>query len=89
MVTTELGTCLVKDRHLHLNSLLRFLIAFDISLEILPKRRKLLVRILKDTLPSQQGDTIQAYELIIFSKLRIIYQKLEELRLRDRGDDPS
>jgi hypothetical protein len=61
------------------------LIAFDISLEILPKRRKLLVRILKDTLPSQQGDTIQAYELIIFSKLRIIYQKLEELRLRDRG----
>ena len=44
MVRTELGTCLVKDRHLHSNSLLRFLIAFDVSLEILPKRRKLLVR---------------------------------------------
>ena len=44
MVTTELGTRLVKDRHLHSNSLLRFLIAFDVSLEILPKRRKLIVR---------------------------------------------
>ena len=44
MVKTELGTRLVKDRHLHSNSLLRLLIAFDVSLEILPKRRKLLVR---------------------------------------------
>ena len=44
MVRTGLGTRLVKDRHLHSNSLLRFLIAFDVSLEILPKRRKLLVR---------------------------------------------
>ena len=44
MVKTELGTRLVKDRHLHSNSLLRFLIAFDVSLEILPKHRKLLVR---------------------------------------------
>ena len=43
MVRTELGTCLVKDRYLHSNSLLRFLIAFDVSLEILPKCRKLLV----------------------------------------------
>jgi len=43
MVTTELGTRLVKDRHLHSNSLLRFLIAFDVSLEILPKHRKLIV----------------------------------------------
>ena len=44
MVRAELGTRLVKDRPLHSNSLLRFLIAFDVSLEILPKRRKLLVR---------------------------------------------
>ena len=44
MVKTELGTRLIEDRHLHSNSLLRFLIAFDVSLEILPKRRKLLVR---------------------------------------------
>ena len=43
MVRAELGTRLVKDRPLHSNSLLRFLIGFDVSLEILPKRRKLFV----------------------------------------------
>ena len=75
----ELGTRLVKDRHLHSNSLLRLLIVFDVSLEILPKRRKLLVCIFKDAFPSQQGDTIQAYELIIFPKLRIIYPKFLQL----------
>ena len=73
MVRTELSKCLIENRHLHSNLLLRFLIAFDISLEILPKRRKLLDRIFEDTFPSQQRDTIQTNQLIVFPKLRVVH----------------
>ena len=76
MVKTELSTHLMEDRHLNSNLLLRFLIAFDVSLEILPKRRKFLVRIFKDTLESTFRNAVQAYELVIFTKIRIIYEKL-------------
>ncbi len=79
MVKKELGTRLIEDRHLHSNSLLRFLIAFDISLEILPKCRKLLVCIFEDTFPSQQRDTIQTNQLIVFPKLRVVHPKQLQL----------
>ena len=62
----------MEDRHLHSNLLLRFLIAFDVSLEILPKRRKLLVSIFKDTLESPFRNAVQAYELVIFTEFRVI-----------------
>ena len=64
------------------NSLLFcLLITFNITLEILPKCWELLVRILKNTFPSQQGNAIQAYELVIFTELGIINQKPGELIL--------
>ena len=61
-----------KDRHLHSNSLLKFLIAVDVSLEILPKRRKFLICIFKDTLESTFRNAVQAYELVIFTEFRVI-----------------
>ena len=60
------------DRHLHSNSLLRFLIEFDVSLEILPKRREFLICIFKDTLKSTFRNAVQAYELVIFTEFRVI-----------------
>ena len=62
------------------NSLLFcLLITFNITLKILSKSRKLLVRILKNTFPSLQRNAVQAYELVIFTELGIIYPKLLQL----------
>lgn len=62
------------------NSLLFcLLITFNITLKILSKSWELLVRILKNTFPSQQGNAIQAYELVIFTELRVINPKLLQL----------
>ena len=56
-VRIELSKCLIEDQHLHSNLLLRFLITFDVSLEILPKRRKLLVGLCRLLAFGQISDT--------------------------------